>query len=27
LETTNDTILAPPINMKNYNVNMPIRPY
>ena len=27
LETTNDTLLAPPINMKNYNVNMPIRPY
>ena len=27
LETTSDTLLAPPINMKNYNVNMPIRPY
>jgi len=27
LEITNDTILAPPINMKNYNTNMPIRPY
>ena len=27
LEITNDTILAPPINMKNDNTNMPIRPY
>jgi len=27
LELTNDTILAPPIDMKNYNINMPIRPF
>ena len=27
LETTLDTVLAPPINMKNYNVNYPIKMY
>jgi hypothetical protein len=26
-EITTDTILAPPIDMKHYNVNMPIRLY
>ena len=27
LTVTSDTILAPPINMNNYNVNIPIKPY
>ena len=27
LELTSDAILAPPINMNNYNVNIPIKPY
>jgi hypothetical protein len=27
MQITKDLTLAPPIDYKNYNVNMPIRPY